>query len=70
MANYKTETITTERTIPVDFTFQGNIGGIKVRKTDPKYGDGRIGTGNGGYNYVQISSEWIKISETRYKLHV
>lgn len=70
MANYKTETVTTDRTIPVEFMFQGNIGGIKVRKTDPKYGDGLIGTGNGGYNYVQMSAEWIKVTDTQYKLHV
>ena len=70
MANYKTETVTTNRTIPVEFTFLGNTGGIKVRKTNPNYGDGLITTGNGGYNYVQISSEWIKLSDTQYKLHV
>lgn len=70
MANYKTETVTTDRTIPVEFTFQGNVGGIKVRKTNSKYGDGMIGTGRGGYNYIEVSSEWIKLSDTQYKLHV
>ena len=70
MANYKTETVTTHRTIPVEFTFLGNVGGIKVRKTDPNYGDGMITTGKGGYVYVQVTANWTKVSQTSYKLHV
>lgn len=70
MANYKTETVTTQRTIPVEFSFLGNTAGFKVRKTDPNYGDGLITTGKGGYIYVQVTANWTKISQTKYQLHV
>lgn len=70
MGNVKITTVRQERPIPFSFCFLGNMGGIKVKKTNPNMGDGNIGTGNGGYNYVQVSADFTKISSTIFRLHV
>lgn len=70
MANYKTETTTTQRTFSVEFTFLGNQNGVKVEKADPKYGDGLIITGKGGKIYVTVRALWYQVTQTVYRLRI